>query len=385
MEDILLLVGIAIALGFVIGKLTHSFKITAIVGYIFTGVILGNFIELSLYETDILVSFTLGLVAFVIGGELTFTLLRKLGRRIVIIILAESLGAFIITTLGIYLFTGDLLLALLFGSLAPASAPAGTLAVLHEYRAKGVLTSTILAVVGFDDGLAIIIYVFVISIVKVLIGGSVSASTMLMEPLVEIGGAIVLGILIGAILWRVVKRIKDREDILIVSLAAILICCGIARVLNFSLMLACLALGMTLINLLPGDKKPFEIIEAILPPIYVIFFVAAGMELQLHLLLTMGLLGVIYIVCRTVGKISGVFLSSRVSRAEPVIRKYLGFGILCQAGVAIGLALMAGVEFPEFPEFGALLITTIAATTVVFEIIGPIGVRYAITRAGEAS
>ena len=187
---------------------------------------------------------------------------------------------------------------------------------------------------------------------------------------------------------EVVKKLKDREDIFIVSLAGILACTGLAQLLGLSLILACMVLGMAFINMLPRiGKTVHDLIREVMPPIYVIFFIVAGMGLRFDLLLTMGTLGIVYIICRTVGLIGGAHFSARVSGAPRVLQKYLGFGILCQAGVAIGLATLAAAELSAFgvvgQNLGTLAITMIAATTVVFEIIGPIGVRYAISKAGE--
>jgi len=157
MINYLLLAGIAIGLGLLIGKGTHLLKITGVVGYIITGIIIGpeilGIIELSPVEIETMTNLALGFVAFIIGGELTFSLMKKMGKSITAIIIGESIGAFIVVFLGVYIFTHNLPEALIFAAMAPASAPAGAVAVIHEYRAKGKLTSAILAVVGLSDGL----------------------------------------------------------------------------------------------------------------------------------------------------------------------------------------------------------------------------------------
>ncbi len=391
-ENIILLIGIALSLGFVIGKITHHLRLTAIVGYIVVGIILGpttHLVELGYYEINIIVSFTLGLIAFIIGGSFTIDFLKRLGKPSIAITIIQSLATFLIITLGVFLFTHNWNIGLLLGSIGVATAPAGTIAALHDCKARrGTLSKMTTAIVGLDDGVAIIIFVIAIAIVKALLGGSLSISSTIVKPLVEIFGAIALGIVIGAILAYSAKKSRGRESILIISLAGILMCIGFAEIFNLSSILACMFLGATFINLVPSiGGTSFEIIEGILPPIYIIFFIVAGLELRPDLLIKMSMVGIIYIGCRLIGKMSGAFIGSKWVRAEPVVQKYLGLALLSQAGVAVGLACMVAGELSSYGKegayLGAMAITIIAATTVVFEIIGPIGVRYAVNRAGE--
>jgi Kef-type K+ transport system membrane component KefB len=387
----ILLAGITIGLGFIIGKGTHLIKITGIVGYIATGIILGpevfGIVQLSSVEIETMTNVALGFVAFVIGGELTISLLRKMGKSIISIIIGESIGAFFVVFLGLYFLTNDLILSIIFAAMAPASAPAGAVAVIHEHKAKGKLTNAILAVVGFDDGLAVLIYAFSIAIVGVLLSGVLSVSTLLFEPIKDIGGAILIGSGIGLIFAVVFKRLIEREEIIALSLTAIFITAGLAVLLDVSLILACMSLGMIVINLYPQDNKPvFEHIKSISLPVYILFFVIAGINLNLGLLVSIGGIGIIYIICRSIGLIGGSYLGALASKADPVIRDNIGLGILSQAGVAIGLSLIASHKLSElgYPEMGTLIVTTVAATSVVFEIIGPLSARFAIMKSGEA-
>jgi Kef-type K+ transport system membrane component KefB len=392
MFNYLLLAGIAIGLGFLIGKGTHFLKITGVVGYIITGIIIGpdflGIIQLTTVEIETMTNLALGFVAFIIGGELTISLLRKMGKSIFAIIIGESLGAFTVVFLGVYLLTNNLTLSIIFAAMAPASAPAGTVAVLQEYKAKGKLTNAMLAVVGFDDGFAILIYAFSIAIAGVVLSGVFSLTNLVINPITDIGGALFIGIIIGAVFAFILKRLIEREEIIVVSITAILITAGLSILLDVSLMLACMALGVVITNIFHQANKPvFDNIKSISLPIYILFFIIAGINLHLGLLLTIGALGAIYIICRIIGKMMGSYLSALASNAEPVIRNNIGFGILSQAGVAIGLALLASHNLASIgmPEMGALIVTTVAATTVVFEIIGPLSARFAIIRAGEVS
>ena len=391
MFNYLLLAGIALGLGLLIGKGTYWLKITGVIGYILTGIILGpdvlNVIHLSPLESETIADFALGIVAFIIGGELTLKLLKPMGKSIIAIIIGESLGAFFLVLFGVYFLTGNLVESIIFASLAPASAPAGTVAVIHEYRAKGKLTDAILAVVGFDDGLAILIYAFAMAFVMLLLsGGAFSITTVVFAPLIEIIAAIVLGLGVGGVFAFLLKRVVEREEIIALSITAICITAGIALFFELSLILSCMVLGMIIINIYPQDNKPvFTTMKTITLPIYILFFVVAGLNMDLKLLAGIGLLGIVYIICRSLGLISGSYFSAVLSKADAVIRNNIGLGILSQAGVAIGLSLIAAHKLAAIgqEELGTLIVTTIAATTVVFEIIGPIGARIAISRAKE--
>lgn len=391
MLNYLLLAGLAIGLGLLIGKGTHLMKITGVVGYILTGVLLGpdvfGILDFTATEMETATNFALGFVAFIIGGQLTLSLLKQEGKPVMAIILGESFGAFLVVLAGVYLLTRRLDEALLFAALAPASAPAGAVAVIHEYKARGKLTDAILTVVGFDDGLAIFIYAFAIAAATLVItSGAFSVSNMVVTPLVEIVGGVALGAAVGAGFAFLFRRLHDRDEVIAAALTAILITAGAAAVLEVSLILACLALGITVINFFPKDNQPvFSHVQSVSLPVYIVFFVIAGVKLHVDLLTTIGAIGVVYVVCRIAGKMAGSYLTGHAAQAEKKIRDNIGFAILSQAGVAIGLSLLAAHRLAAMGEeqLGTLIVTTIAATTVVFEIIGPLSARFALHRAGE--
>lgn len=387
--DILLLVGLALVLGFAGGKISNKLKFPAVVGYIIMGVILGSSV-LGVFKPDVLdrmgiiTDFALGLIAFIIGNELRLGVLRRMGKVIITILFMECMATWILITLVTYLLTRNFALSLILGAVGVATAPAGTVVVLQEYKAKGPLTKTLLALVGLDDGLAIIIYGFAAALAKLLISGGekISFRNVVQGPLVEIGGALVLGIALGMALSYAVKRLRNRNELLTISLGAIFICTGLANIFHVSFILANMFLGVFVANrFLLSGRRTFEAIQGITSPIYIIFFVLAGAHLQIGLLPGMGFLGLVYILTRSVAKIGGVSLGAYLSKAEPNIQKYLGFGLFTQAGVAIGLAILVGKEFG--PEIAIVVINTIAATTIILEIFGPLGVKYAITKAGE--
>jgi len=213
-ENVILLIGIALTLGFVIGTITHHLRLTAIVGYIVVGILLGpafHLVDLSSHETNIIVSFTLGLIAFIIGGSFTIDFLKMLGKSSIVITIIQSFATFLIITLGVFLFTRDWAMSLLLGSIGVATAPAGTIAALHDCKARsGTLSKMTTAIVGLDDGVAIIFFVIAIALVKVILGDSLSVSSIIIRPLIEILGAVALGIAIGTLLAYSAKKVKGR-------------------------------------------------------------------------------------------------------------------------------------------------------------------------------
>ncbi len=392
--EILFFVGLMIGGGFIGGKISNYLKFPSVVGYLIAGLFMGpSFLNIFnaelLGNMDTFNDLAMSIVAFIIGSEMRLGALRKMGKSIVIIIFSESFGAFIMVFCGVYLLTRKLYLALIFGAMAPASAPAGTAIVLQEYKAKGPLTNALYAVVGLDDGLAIMIYAFAAALAKISITGSSESFLHIIKgPVIEIMGAIILGGLFGLILGYVTKKIHNKKEILAISLSAVMICSGLSNHFHFSLILANLSLGIVFANLyLYANRRSMEAVNFITLPIYTIFFVIAGAHLRISLLPAMGLLGIIYIICRSVGLIGGSFFGAVVSKSNPVLRKYLGLGILSQAGVAVGLAIMATRDFSMLGQVGrdlsVLVINTIAATTIVFEIIGPLATKFAINKAGE--
>jgi Kef-type K+ transport system membrane component KefB len=393
--NLLFFIAVAVIFGFVGGKLAQLLKLPGVVGYLVAGLIFGPsflnvFHEEFVEDMNIFAGFALSLVAFVIGSEMKLDALKEMGIGIGVITFLESFGAFLLVTAGVYFLTEKLYLALVFGAMAPASAPAGTVAVLQECKAKGRLTNALYAVVGLDDGLAIVIFAVAVAVARLLlVGGGLSIVSLLEGPALEIVGSILLGCIVGTVTGYLTRRLSGDDTILATYLGGILISTGLSLYFDFSLILANLSLGLVNANLFPAvNRRAYRAIESISLPVYIVFFFLAGAHLHIGLLPSMGLLGLVYVLCRIGGLMGGAFLGAAISKQSPVIRNYLGMGILCQAGVAIGLSVLAAGQFRPLGDEGRTLATTvvntIAATTIVFEVIGPIGARLAVTRAGEA-
>ena len=390
--NLFLLGGIAIVAGTIGAKLSRRLRIPQVVGYIIIGVLLGssflNVISLDMVENlQDLSSLALAFIGFTIGGELAFSNLKELGISIVAIAVFEALAAFMLVLVAVFLLTKNLPLALIFGALASATAPASTVDVLWEYKAKGPLTTTLFAVVGIDDSIALIIFGFASAIAQALITGSaLTTQSLLIAPSLLILGSALVGIVLGLILSQLMKLIKSDTDYLLFTLGAILLGSAAAQQLNLSLILTNMVMGLTLINV--GRRRDaFSAISRLSPPFYLIFFLLVGAMLRIGLLVELGLLGLAYIVFRTAGKSAGAWVGAKITQAPEVVRKYLGLGLLSQAGIAIGLAIETSNTFsglgPAGAELALLTVNVIAGTTFIYQMIGPSLTKVAISRAGE--
>lgn len=382
-------IGIAIICGYFIGKLINKLKIPSVAGYVIAGLLLGQsflgvFNEAFIEATSSISDLALGLIAFSIGGELLASELKKIGIKVFIIAFFEAFFAFVCVTGAMLLLKQPMETALLLGAVASATAPAATVMVINELGAKGPLSKTLIAVVAIDDAICLMIYAVASSIAKVLITNTqnVEWSHVMISPLIEIGGSIILGMVIGAIVVVILSKVSFTREILTVVIAAILLTLGIATKLGLSALLCNMSLGIMVANLSSNKTKAFATIEAITAPIYTAFFVLAGARLQISLLGQIGVIGVVYTIARIVGKVSGASCGAIITGAEPSVKKYIGLGLLSQIGVAVGLAIVISHEFAG-TEIGNLVITILLATTIITEIIGPLCTRYAIVKAGE--
>lgn len=392
--DILLVLGIALAAGITGAKIFQKLKLPQVVGYIIMGAIVGSSgIGMLHHElVDILTpisNFALGIIGFMIGGELKFSVFKKMGKSIFSILFAEVFTSFFLVFFAVWAVSGKVYIALIFGALATATAPAATVDVLWEYKSKGVLSTTILAIVGLDDALALIVYGFASAYAKVIIGSnSFSLVDVLLKPLIELGGSALLGLLLGVIIDMVGGKIRDDRQYLSLIICLIMICCGLCKEFHLSQILACMFIGMTLANWhCAVSQRAIRVLDKTTTPIYVLFFVMIGAKLKIGLLPEMGLLGLVYIVFRSSGKVLGVYIGARISGAAEVVRKYLGLALFSQAGIAIGLSIAIAQDFSainaEGKALGTLVINVIAGTTFIVQLIGPPCVKYSISKAGE--
>ncbi|MBN2303786.1 MAG: cation:proton antiporter [Anaerolineae bacterium] len=412
--DTLALVGITILGAFAVGQLFRYLGIPQVVGFIVAGTLLGvsglRVIPDELNNSLLFVShIALALIGFDMGEHLRLNQLRKMGRSITIIVILQALGAFVLVAGGVYLITSSTATALVFGAIAMATAPAATVDVLAEYGAEGPMTTTLLTVIGIDDALTLLVFSIIVAMVEPLLansggvslldvltgGGEISLWDMIELPLKEIGGSILLGIAFGYALTWIMNYIhrhhaadRRQHDAMAVCIAAVLLGAGLSLTWHFSLILTTMTMGFMVVNLNQENGRYIRFtIEHAGPVIYVLFFALVGARFDISLLPEMGMLGLAYIVLRIVGKYSGAWVGGVLSGAPLLVRNNLGLGLLSQAGVAIGLALDCSCRFaelgPKGADLGVLVLNVVTATTFVVQLIGPVMVKVAITRAGE--
>jgi len=384
--NIYVLVALVLILGFILGRILRKLRLTEILAYILSGIIIGRVLNFSPPEqfSVIITGITLAFVAYIIGLSFSFAFLKRMGKQLVIILIVQVLMTFVATCGFVYLLTRDLPLSIILGSLAPATAPAGTIAVLRDLRAKGTLTDITMALVGLDDALVIVIYAVGIRFTKILLGAEASISFSFNYPLWEIFGGLGLGAAVGVAISYLAKKIHLSSDhIFLISVAAAILCWGLAEMIGVSAILTCMALGTAVINLnVQIGNRSNELIDNIMTPVFVLFFAVIGMQMDFSLFHLMWPLIIVYCIGRSIGKIAGCSLGGVLSKSEPKIKKYLGLAMLDQAGVAMGLAFLAAQALSGY-ELGGTIITLMATTTVVHGLIAPPLIQYAVKKAEE--
>ena len=395
--NLILLIGIAIFGGTVGAKIFQKIRIPQVVGYVVIGLIIGES-GLNLIGRDTVQTlssfnmFALGIIGFMIGGELRRDVFKKYGKQFFVILCSEGITAFVlVATLSGFVawyFTGNIhtsiAMALVLGAIASATAPAATVNVLWEHKARGPLTSTVLAIVALDDGLSLLLFGFASSIAVALLGGTNGSIWIaVLRAVFGIAGALILGFLAGLLLSFILKHIKEPDKALAFTVSSVLLVIGLSIALKLGSILAAMALGATIANIASRRRQnTFELIEKFAPPIYVLFFVLAGAHLVLgEIAGWMIAMVLVYLVGRTVGKAFGSWFGARQSQAADVVRRYLGLCLLSQAGVAIGLAIISSQLFTE--QFGHAIIVIVMTTTFVVELLGPMFVKLGVKKAGE--
>jgi len=396
--NILILIGLTILLGTAGSRLFKKFKIPQVIAFIIIGFFLGDSV-LGIINKQVLSSFSffnifvLGITGFLIGGELKKEIFEKYGKQFLNILLSEGLLAFVFVTLLVVLL-GNIFfdntsfvwaLGLLLGSIASATAPAATTDVLWEYKTRGPLTTTILGIVGLDDGLGLILFAIASSISLAITGtNAIAIPKIALHILYEIGGSVGIGILGGLFLSLIIRKIRDKYGIITFSLGIIVLILGLSKLTECDILLSAMTAGVFITNYIPRkSKEVFEMTNELMPTLYILFFTFFGAQLNLkNLTLPTILIAAVYLIGRTAGKGLGANIGARISRAPKTVIKYLPWCLFSQAGVAIGLSILASQRFPG--EIGNSIVIIITTTTFVVQIVGPLAMRIAITGAGEA-
>jgi NhaP-type Na+/H+ or K+/H+ antiporter len=405
-EDPIFGVAVLIVFGLLGGKLISLLKFPRVTGYILIGILIGPSV-LKLLSLEMVHSFqiirqvAIGFIGYTIGLELRFSKLKKTGKQVTIITIAQALSTAILVGLAVYAFltiTGQsyaLTYALILGAIATATAPGPIVAVVKSYRTKGPVTDVLLPLVALDDAIGIMLFAVMLSFGTSLLSttGSVSVAHMLLDPFLEIVLSIGFGALIGLIVTLIAKRFNRESDnfLMMVIIGFVFMGIGIGNAVHASAILLPMTIGVFLTNSIDEkyEHRLTKTTDLFTAPILLAFFTIAGAELELSLLAQIGLLGVIYLVVRVLGKVSGAHYSAKLLKAPPTVVKYLGFTLIPQAGVAIDMALTTKLRFEttesllDFAEVGAVIMTIVLAATVVYEVFGLIVVKSALSRAGE--
>jgi Kef-type K+ transport system membrane component KefB len=321
------------------------------------------------------------MVGFLLGGALSIQQLRKRGRAILMISSAKVLTAFTVVGAGLMLLGQTPVIAMLLAAVATATAPAATADVVHEQHGEGEFVETLLGVVAIDDAWGLILFSLTLAVIDAATG-SAAATTELLAGVREIGGALLLGLAIGVPTAYVTGRLDPGEPTLAEALGVVFLCGGLAMWLNVSFLLAAMSLGATVASLAKHHRRPFHAIEGIEWPFMILFFLLAGASIEVGVLASIGLLVLAYALLRVGGIVLGATVGATLAGASGEIRTWLGVALLPQAGVALGMALVAAERFPQRAE--EILPVAIAATAV-FELVGPVFTRLAIQRASRAS
>ncbi len=404
---IIFLLGLMMFFGSFGGRIFQKLKIPQVVGYIVIGIIIGasGFKVLGdnlISALNPISTIALSLIGFLVGAELKIDVIKKYGKQFVGILIGETTVPFLVvcifTGTASYLITKNVPYAvsigLLLGAICTATAPAATTDVLKEFRTKGPLTTTTLGIVAMDDAFALVAYTIAAAISSPMLEGkSVPVLAQLGAIAYEIFGSIILGLAVGFILTKIISgMMSDDGRVLGFSLGTIFLCTGVCELavfkagpvtLEFDHIMAAMTVGFYITNFsLPKTKNLFKLIDKYTPPIYVLFFVTVGAKLNVWKLKPLFILiAILYVTGRTIGKSIGAKLGAWITKAPPTVGKYLPFCLLSQAGVAIGLSTAAGNDFKN--TIGTEIMLIITATTFIVQIIGPICVKYGVTKAGE--
>ena len=410
----ILCIALALFVGLLSSRLMKVLRLPNVTGYLISGIIFGPYVlgkyiggwtidnpETSINAIKWISEIALGFIAFTIGCSFKKQAIERVGKKILVITIAEALGGAILTIgalLIAHIFLGNELpisLILTFGAIACATAPAATLMVVKQYKAKGPVVDTLIPVVAFDDAVALIAFAILFSISKALSTNSgLNIMDTLVWPLVEIAGSLALGALLGFLISLGFRFFKSRANRSILIICAIFIVVGLemlasSRGWKFSIssLLACMMIGAIFINFRADAARTIERIDGITPPLYMLFFVISGASLDITIFgssgaLTLIIIALVYVFARCAGKWLGSYFSSKATHAEPTVQKYLGFTLFPQAGVAIGLATTANQAFPD-AKLASLVLAVILTATIIYELAGPVITKIALKKAGE--
>lgn len=408
--EFLLAIGMAMFAGLFLSRLTSKFNLPDVTSYLVAGLLIGplflgrlnvpgmgmssfEFVE----EMSLICDVALGFIAFAIGNEFRLEALKQIGRQATVIAIFQALTATAlvdISLLGLHFVLGDSLpvsTCIILGAIATATAPAATMMVINQYKAKGPLTSILLPIVALDDAVGLIVFAVSTGIARALNSGTISMVSVLVNPLLEIFGSLLLGAGLGYLFSEVEIYFHSRSKRLSLAVAFVFLCAGFSKMhfelpggveLGFSSLLVCMMCGTIFCNLCDFSEEIMYRTERWTAPVYVLFFVLSGAELDLRVFQSLAVvgIGIVYIFARSIGKIAGASISAKATKCEQTICKYLGITLLPQAGVALGMSVTVAAQFGAE---GAIIRNIVLFSVLIYELVGPILTKMALTAAGE--
>lgn len=386
MTNVLLALSIAMAMGLLMSRFIKLIHLPDVTGYLIAGLLVGPYVlgvmtpELN-NSLAIVSNVALGFIAYSIGSEFKISYLKEIGIKPIVITIFEGCVASLLVFLTLFLAGQDMPLCLALGAIAAATAPAATLMVVRQYKANGPVTKMLLPVVAMDDALGLMLYAIMMAVARTLVDGSaLSVMTLLVEPLLQIIFSLGLGVALGFLLTLVIPFFHSRGKKLALSIMMVFCAVGLSEVLDLSSLLVCMMVGATMINLSHQSDSMLEQVDRFTPPLFLLFFVLSGANLNLSVLPTVGVVGVCYVLARAAGKVLGATVGAITQRCDKNIIRYLGFTLIPQAGVAIGMARMSMTALPEYAD---IINAVVLSGTLIYELCGPVITKIALTKAGE--
>ena len=392
----LLCLAIAMAIGLGLTRLAKLIGLPNVTAYLLAGLAmryLMQAINCTYFEgLDIISNVALGFIAFSIGSSFKLKHIKEIGKSVVVITCFQALTTVVLVDLvlvGLHFANlVDLPTALCLGAIATATAPAATLMVVRQYRARGIVTDTLLPVVAFDDAIGLVVFAVSLAIAKVLAveGGSINVMDVLVMPLLEIIASLAMGSVIGVALSYFAKVFKSRANRISLCIVAVFAGVGLSKVFGngfeLSDLLTCMSIGVFYVNLNKESGNVMDIMDRWTAPLFMLFFVISGSELDPLVIPSVGIIGIAYLISRSAGKYFGARLGAKVVNADHNVRKYLGLTLLPQAGVAIGMAQKVKNTTALSGVADAIVTVTLCAT-LVYELVGPLITKWALEKAGE--
>jgi len=407
--NVLLSIAIAVIIGLLMTRIAKPLGLPAVTAYLVTGVLIGPYclgrlgiegLGFNTMEAVEALSLTsqvaLGFIAFSIGNEFRLSSLKRTGRQATIVGIAQGLVAAVFVDVALivlhFVLGGDKLsipAAITLGAIATATAPAATLMVVRQYKAKGKLTDILLPVVALDDAVGLVVFAVSFGVAKAMSSGAFDLVSIIVEPLIEIALSLGLGALMGKILTELEKLFNSNSNRLSLTIGFVVLTVALSMLrfdlggvhIGFSSLLVCMMMGTIFCNICPLSGELMQRSERWTAPLYVLFFVLSGAELELSVFSDIAVvgIGVVYILFRSLGKIVGAYGSCKAAGCDDSVTKYLGITLLPQAGVALGMCLTAA----ELGADGVIIRNIILFSVLVYELVGPAMTKNALMKAGD--